>query len=350
MKKFFGVLGFFSLLRLGLPALAQEFEINPTPQKKNSPQKKGGKRPSAGAKQPAASPRQGQAAQGQEGLGFGFGQSIGLSRLTRASEVALRRRDYKAAADYAQRAVDMAKNNSQLLFLLGYTSRLAGQYQRSLDAYDRGLKMQGTSPEGLSGKAQTLGRMGRTDDAKRLLTQAINAHPDRVNDMLILGEMNIQTGNIQEGIAVLQRAEARKPSAHSELLMATGYMKLKQPEKAKQLLELAKRRDPNNVAIFRAVATYHREARDYKSAIATLKSVPRMTPDVLSDLAYSYDLDGQNKEAAATYERAAAGDPKNIRTQLSAAQSQIQIGDIEKGKSYLAKAAALDENHYRLHA
>ena len=342
MKKCFAVLVFFSLFIPGLSAPAQEFEINQPPQKQTS-KKKNTKRPSARSKQSGAPAA-------QEGMGFGFGQSIGLSRLTRASEAALRRHDYKAAADYAQRAVNMAKNNSQLWFLLGYTARLAGQYQRSLDAYDRGLQMQGSSAEGLSGKAQALGRMGRTDDAKRLLTQVINAHPDRVNDMLILGEMNIRTGDIQQGIAVLQRAEAKKPSAHSELLMATAYMKLKQPEKAKELLDRAKRRDPRNVEIFRAVATYYREAHDYKSAITTLKSAPRMTPDVLSDLAYSYELDGQKKEAAATYARAANADPNNIRAQLSAAQSHIQIGDMEKGKSYLAKAAALDENHYRLHA
>src|SRR5919201_564167 len=342
MKKCFAVLVFFSLFIPGLSAPAQEFEINQPPQKQTS-KKKNTKRPSARSKQSGAPAA-------QEGMGFGFGQSIGLSRLTRASEAALRRHDYKAAADYAQRAVNMAGSNAQLWFLLGYTSRLAGQYQRSLDAYQRGLKMQGASPEGLSGMAQTLGRMGRTDEAKRLLTQVINAHPERVNDMLMLGEMNIRSGDIQRGIAVLQRAEAKKPSAHSELLMATAYMKLKQPAKAKELLDAAKRRDPRNVEIFRAVATYYRDDHDYKAAIATLKSAPRMSPDVLSDLAFSYELNGQKKEAAETYVRAANGDPGNIRAQLSAAQSQIQIGDLEKAKAFLAKAGALDENHYRLHA
>ena len=343
MKKLFCVLALFSLAALAMPAVAQEFEVNQAPQKQSSPQKKPATRRASGAQKSAAP-------QNTEAQGFGFGQSIGLSRLTRAAETALKRGDYKAAADYAQRAVGMAQNNAQLWFLVGYTSRLAGQYQKSLDAYERGLKLQGASPEGISGKAQTLARMGRSDEAKRLLTQVVNAHPDRVNDLLILGELNIRTGDIQQGIAVLQRAEAKQPSSHSELLMATAYMKLKQPAKAKELLDRAKRRDPRNVQIFRAVANYYREDHDYKAAIATLKGAPRMTPEVLGDLAYSYELDGQKKEAAATYERAANADPTNIRAQLSAAQSQIQLGDVDKGKAFLAKAAALDENHYRLHA
>lgn len=347
MKRFFCVLVFLALVAEALPLAGQDFEINQPSQNQKSAEKKDTKRRPA---RPAGRPSQQRSGSpATPGIGFGGG-SIDLIRLTRASEAALRRRDYKSAAEYAQRAVNMARNNAQLWFLLGYTLRLAGQYQRSLEAYQQGLKMQGSSPEGLSGMAQTLGRLGRTDEAKRLLTRVVNANPDRINDMLILGELHIRSGEVQQGINVLQRAAARKPTAHAELLMATAYMKLKQPAKAKELLDRARRRDPKNVQIFRAVANYYREDHDYKSAIATLKNAPRMTAEVLGDLAFSYELDGQKKEAAATYARAAAAGPASIRAQLSAAQSQIQIGEIEKGKSFLAKAAAIDQDHYRLHA
>jgi tetratricopeptide (TPR) repeat protein len=270
--------------------------------------------------------------------------------MARAAEDALRKRNYALAADYAQRAVKAAPQDSRLWFLLGYTSRLAGKYQASLDAYHRGLQSQPSSAEGLSGEAQTYAKLGNTDEAKRLLMQVIAAHPDRINDVLIAGELDIQTGDLQRGLSLLQRAEASKPSAHSELLMAMAYMRLKEPAKAKDLLERARRRDPKNVEIFRAVANFQRESKDYSAAIATLKSSPRATPEVLGDLAYTYELAGQTKESAATYVRAANADPRNIRMQLSAAQSQIATGDIAKGKSFLARAAALDADHYRLHA
>ena len=117
--------------------------------------------------------------------------------------------------------------------------------------------------------------------------------------MLIPGEFYIQGNQLQPGLALLQRAEARKPTAHAELLMALAYMRLKQPEKAKTLLAQAKRRDPRNVEIFRAVANYDREVHDYPAAIATLKSAPRQTPAVLSDLGYTYELSGDLKQAAA---------------------------------------------------
>ena len=60
-----------------------------------------------------------------------------------------------------------------------------GATKLPVDAYQKGLKLQGTSPEGISGLAQTYGKMGRVDEAKRMLMQVINAHPDRINDILM---------------------------------------------------------------------------------------------------------------------------------------------------------------------
>ena len=324
-------------------AAAQTFEIGkqpaPSPNAPKSTAKKGkqGKGKSSAASQESSG-------------GIGWGSSIEVGRMARAAQLALAHHNYAAAADYAQRAVQAAPQDSKLWFLLGYTSRLTGKYQQSVDAYQKGLRSNPNSPDGLSGLAQTYGKSGNLAEAERLLAQVIRAHPDRVDDMLIAGEFYIQGNQLQPGLALLQRAEARKPTAHAELLMALAYMRLKQPAKAKALLDQAKRRDPRNVEIFRAVANYDREVHDYPAAIATLKSAPRQTPEVLSDLGYTYELSGDLKQAAADYVRAANADPKNIRMQLSAAQSQVRLADIGKANSFLARAEAIDANHYRLHA
>lgn len=282
--------------------------------------------------------------------GIGWGSSIEVGRMARAAETALSKGDTASAANYAERAVQAAPQDAKLWFLLGYTSRLAGRYGNSLNAFQKGLKLQPSSVEGLSGMAQTYARMGRIDEAKRLLVQVIAANPKRENDLLVAGELFMQTGDIQRGIEYLQRAENMHPSAHAELLMAVGFMKLKQPEQAKQLLDRAKRRSPNSVDVFRAVANYYREVRDYPNAIATLKSAPKMTPEVLADLAYSYELNGDAKLAATTYSRAADAQPKQITLQLSAGQAQLRAGDLDGARQYLQRASEIDSNHYRLHS
>ena len=99
---------------------------------------------------------------------------------------------------------------------------------------------------------------------------------------------------------------------------------------------------PGTVEIFQAAANYYREEHDYKAAITTLKSAPKMTPSVLADLGYSYELDGDKQEAADAYASAANAEPKEIGYQLSAAQAQLRVGDLEKTRNYLNRAAAID--------
>ncbi|HSE48513.1 MAG TPA: tetratricopeptide repeat protein, partial [Terriglobales bacterium] len=272
------------------PAAAQTFEI-------------GGKSTSAGEKKktPAGKKSKG-GSSAAPSSGLGWGASIDVTRDARAAEQAIKRGNTAQAAMYAERAVKKAPQNPRLWFLLGYTSRLAGRYGQSVQSYQKGLSMEGRSAEGLSGLAQTYAKMGRRDEAKRLLTQAIAAAPKNITNYLVLGEMQIQSGEFQTGLNTLQRAEAMKPSSHTELLMAVAYMKLKQMDRAKAMLAKAKARDPKNVQIFRAVANFQREEKDYNAAIATLKSAPRMTPELLGDLGFTYEMAGNLKESAACYQ------------------------------------------------
>jgi tetratricopeptide (TPR) repeat protein len=336
VKSFLKYVTIGSLLAIAIPfASGQTFEIGGQQQQPTSPTKQHGR-----ASNPASS----------SSGSIGWGSSIEVGRMARAAETALAKGDTAAAANYAERAVQAAPQDAKLWFLLGYASRLAGRYSTSLDAFQKGLQLQPGSVEGLSGMAQTYARMGRIDEAKRLLMKVIAANPRRETDLLIAGELFMQTGDTEKGLEYLQRAESMKPSSHAELMMAVAYMKLKQPEKAKQLLDTAKRRSPNDVDIFRAVANYYREVNDYPNAISTLRHAPKMTAEVLADLAYSYELNGDKKESAATYSKAADAQPHQITLQLSAAQAQLRAGDLDRTRQYMARAAAIEPNHYRLHA
>lgn len=338
MKRRFipAVLGSFFIASCLVSATAQTFEIGNQPEPTPESQRGGRRR----AQAPAPS---------QE-TGIGWGSSIEVGRLARASEDALKRGDMNGAANFAERAVKAAPQNARLWLLLGYTSRMAARYQQSIDAYQRVLRLEPGSADALSGLAQTYMRMNRNDDAKRLLAQVLAANPRRQNDLLIAGELYMKTGDTQTGINYLERADRIKPSAHAELLMAIAYMKLKQPQKAKQLLDMARKRAPNNVQIFQAAATYYREQRDYASAIQTLKSAPRTTPGLLADLAYTYELSGDKENSAASYVKAADAAPKEIKYQLSAAHGLIASGQTERAKTFLTRAEQIDPNHYRLHA
>ena len=298
----------------------------------------------------ATPPAQKGKANSQPQQGIGWGSSIEVGRNARAAEDALRRGNATQAAQFADRAVKAAPKNAKLWFLKGYASRLAGQYNDSLDAYQQGLKIEPNNPDGMSGMAQTYQRMGQLENAKRVLMQVIRANPKRQNDLMLAGELYLQTNELQSGLDLLSRAEALKPNSHAEVMMAVAYLKMKDAERAKQLLNEAKRRDPRNPAVFRALANYYRDQHDYASAVKTLRGCPVQNTEVLADLGYSYELAGDKKNAAAVYSKAANLDPKQIGLQLSAAQAELRLGNNQATRNFLGRAAAIDPEHYRLHA
>lgn len=345
MNKIYLGIAFFCSLLIVSSASAQTFEINgqSSDRPKQDRKKKGRSTP----------PAQGSPANGRQpssgGLG-GYGGSIEGVRFSRAATEALKRGNYGAAMNYAQRLTEHQPNDANAWILLGYSARLAGKYQISLDAYKRGLQLSSRSVDALSGMAQTYMRMGKADEAKRLLLEVVAANPRRANDLAMAGELFLQTGDLARGTNLLERSEAVQPSSHAELLLAIAYMKQKEPQKAKQLLDKARARNPKGTDIFRAVAQFYRETHDYKSAIETLKQAPRKDADLVAELGYTYELAGMKKESADTYEKAAAMAPKGINIQLAAAQAELRVGNLDKTRTFLARGEQLDPNYYRLHA
>ena len=281
---------------------------------------------------------------------MGWGSNIQNARLARAAQMALQRGDHAQAVEYAQRAAQAAPNDPQLWFLLGYAARLDGKYAQSVDAYSRGLRLSPSSLDGLSGMAQDYSVMGRTEDAERLLKQVIASNPKREDDAMLLGNLYMRSRDYTDAVDWLERAERMRPSARSELLLALSYQELKRMDLASHYLDLAKRRDPDNPEVQRSLAGYYRDMGKYSEAIAALKSIRNPKPDVIAELAYTYQLDGKLDNSAKLYSQAANAVPKDMGLQLSAAQAEVAAGSVEDADPFLKRADALDPNYYRLHA
>jgi tetratricopeptide (TPR) repeat protein len=286
---------------------------------------------------------------GQTGTGLGWGSGIEVSRQARAAQDALKRNDYPAAVGYAERAAKAAPQNAELWFLLGYADRLAGHYQASVDAYNRGLKIQPGSVRGTAGLAQTYAKMGRDADAEQLLKRVVNANPKDANSLQLAGELLLNSDPTQ-ALELLKRADMLEASPHTDLLIAHAYARLGQPEEVTHYLNVAKRRAPDDPEVLRAVAGEYRDQGRYDQAIATLQAIPKKTADVEAELAYTYQLAGKPQEAADLYTRLARAAKGNIGLDLSAAQALVNLGQVDATQSFLEDARRIDSNNYRLHA
>jgi tetratricopeptide (TPR) repeat protein len=285
----------------------------------------------------------------QSGSGFGWGSSIEVSRQARAAQAALKGNDYTAAVGFAERAAKSAPQNAELWFLLGYADRLADHYQASVDAYNRGLKIQPGSVRGMAGLAQTYAKMGRDADAEQLLKRVVDANPKDANSLQLAGELLLNS-NPTQALELLKRAEMLQASPHTDLLIAHAYERLGQPDQFTHYLNVAKRRAPNDPEVLRAVAGEFRDQGQYDQAIATLQAIPSKTADVQAELAYTYQLAGKQQEAAELYTRLAKAAKGNINLDLSAAQAWVGLGWPDAARNFLEDAKRIDSNNYRLRA
>ena len=338
MKSRFPLTSFCVVVLLG-GALGQTYDINGQGTSSSAPSNQ--------QKAPASDASQGNSSQTDSNLGWG--SSIDVARQARAAQDALKRNDYPAAVAFAERAAKSAPQNPELWFLLGYAARLEGHYPASVDAYNRGLKLQPSSVRGLAGLAQTYAKMGRDAEAEKLLQRVVEANPKDANSLQLAGELMINS-DAEQSIDLLKRADALQPSAHTDLLIAHAYEHLGKTDDSTHYLNRARSRAPKDPEVLRAVAGQYRDQGQFDAAISTLQSIPSKNMDVLAELAYTYQLAGKPQEAADLYTRVAKSAKGNLGLNLSAAQALAAIGQTDAAQSFLNEARRIDPNNYRLHA
>ncbi len=327
----------FAVLIVATASAAQTFDVNgQTSSTSTAPSRK---RPAQTA--PA------QTANDQTGMGWGA--SIEVAREVRAAQTALQHGDSRDATAHAQRAVNAAPQNPDVWFTLAYAARLSGQYSLSVDAYRRGLALEPSSVDGLSGLAQTYARMGRTAEAQQTLEEALAANPKSGADLQLAGELLLPS-DPKRAVDYLQRSEAVKASARTELLMARAYQRTGDGESARKMLERARNSAPTNPEVLRAVSSYYRDTGQYEMAIRILEDLHAKDSATLAELGYSYALAGNAHAAASNYGAAASRAPRDLEIQLNAAQAQLNDGDFDQATALLKQAATLNPDYYRVHA
>ncbi|MFZ0631633.1 MAG: tetratricopeptide repeat protein [Acidobacteriaceae bacterium] len=298
----------------------------------------------------SAQPQKGTGQAASPGQSLGWGSNIQNARLARAAELALQHGNHAEAQTLAQRAAQGAPGDPHLWFLLGYAARLNHNFYLSIDSYNHGLRLQPGAVEGLSGLAQTYAEMGRSKDAENLLLKIVASNPKRVDDEVLLGELQLRTGDDTTALQTLGTAERMAPNARSEVLMAIAYQHQKNYDEAGHYLNLAKHRAPNNPDVERSLAGYYRQMGQYDEAIRELKAIAHPTPDITAELGYTYQLNGNMDEAAKLYTEAADAMPKNMDLQLSAAQAEVAAGSDDRANDFLERVANAEPDNYRLHA
>jgi tetratricopeptide (TPR) repeat protein len=102
-------------------------------------------------------------------------------------------RQYKSAAREFQKAIDGNPGMYQAWGSLGYALRKQGDYDASLEAYDRALELQPDYGEAIEYRGEAYLGLGRVEDAKQAYQQLLDNDRALSNDLLVAMKSWVET-------------------------------------------------------------------------------------------------------------------------------------------------------------
>lgn len=92
-------------------------------------------------------------------------------------------KDWTAAVDAFRKAINQRAAFPEAWNELGYALRNQGRYVESLEAYDEALRLRPNFPEALEYLGEAYVKLGRLDDARRILQRLRPLDPERAREL-----------------------------------------------------------------------------------------------------------------------------------------------------------------------
>jgi predicted TPR repeat methyltransferase len=183
-------------------------------------------------------------------------------------------------------------------------------------------------PGGRLGAAIREHQAGRIVEAERAYRALLAEHPEDADAAHFLGMLRFQTGEIEEGLALMLRSvEADPANAHAWNNLGNMYVQMKRDEQAEQAYLRATSLDPRLSAAWYNLARIYARDNKLDRSLLCLRNVTRIVSgfvDALQTLAHVYYKLGRRDEARAVYQQWAeeVPDDPTPRHMLAAATGQ----------------------------
>lgn len=237
-------------------------------------------------------------------------------------------------------------NDADVLEALARAQTLAGQTANAIRSFEQLSRLRPESAElfyllgGIKWKAEDL------HGALRAFQQAVELKPDMLNARVALSAVQLQAGRVADAIDTAKRMQREFPKVGAGFqLEGTVYLEQKRPADAigpfLTALEIEK-----SSQVVRQLAQAYADAGRREEALKTLEGWLAEHPDdqaARGVLAMQYQLAGRNADAAAAYEKLAAGDTRNVIVLNNLAWLYQEAGD-PRALETARKAYDLDPN------
>ncbi len=208
-----------------------------------------------------------------------------------------------------------------------------------------------TIPQAIA-KAIECHKSGKFQDAELIYRRIIEAQPNNVDALHLLGALAHQHNHNEEALPYVQKALNLNPD-NSQFLNTLGsiYSALGQYNNAIHNLSRAIELDKLNIGAIYNLANTFKLLKDYPAAINTYRKVLISASRhiaALNNLGIVYQLTGNLKEAKQCFYLALEVDPNSLETILNLGNIAISEGNYNKALKLLKSEIIKYPNNYRL--
>lgn len=200
--------------------------------------------------------------------------------------VRIRQRQFAEATTAADRALQLAPQSAEALYVRGTVAHVRGDLPAALSFYDRALKISPEHVEALVSRAGVAMDQNRQADAERDITQLLKTSPTEPRGSYLRALLSERQGNVNAArsayndvTALLDPVPPEFLRHRPQLLMLGGlsHYALQQFEKAKPYLEMVVRAQPNS-PVSKLLAQLYLRENNVDRAIEALDRYLRVFP------------------------------------------------------------------------
>ncbi|MDQ8205106.1 tetratricopeptide repeat protein [Pelagicoccus sp. SDUM812003] len=207
----------------------------------------------------------------------------------------IRIKDYDAALAILDRLVNLSGNEARAHMMRGQVYLETERYALARDAFRKSIQNP-DAPEGAyTYLLKALVHIGELAEAENVAREALNAYPDSLDILMEAAGVQMDLGNIESAVSLMERATQLDPyHALANQMLSSIYRRTGQTEKALESLERLRRVSPRDLYPRVAIGAHYLDQRQPENAIPSLQEAFDIEPqdDIRELLAAAYAQQG----------------------------------------------------------
>ena len=250
--------------------------------------------------------------------------------------------DFRAAEPELRRALEMRYDAAKVMPALGKALLMKGDFQKVLDQ----VKLEGDASDAVQAELLTLRALaslglGRIDQGRELLAQALAKKPDFAGALLGQARIAARENKLDEGMRLIERALAGTPKGVDAWLLKGDFLRARaDPAGAiaayQKVLELR----PENLAARLNIASLNIDGGKYDDALKQIEQVRKIAPGSVIATYMQALIEFRKKDLAAAREtvlKVLKAAPTHIPSVLLAGAIEAALGSHVQAQIHLAK-------------